>query len=79
MGRPGRLNGIKIKALGEFDGFLYGFPVLARQPHDEGAVDGETQFLAVFCKFDGLFLRDPLLDVLEDLLVTRFIADHHVP
>ena len=73
------LDRVRIDLGREFDRFLDRFLGLPRQAHDEGAVDFDTEFVAVL----GELLRDldphALLDVVQDLLIAAFVADQQQP
>src|SRR5215472_18824154 len=65
------LNGVGIDLTGEADGLLDGLARFPGQAEDEGAVDGDAESLAVAGEAPGHVEPDPLLDVVEDLLVAR--------
>src|SRR6266404_8075411 len=80
IGRGERdLDRVRVDLGGEADGFLDGFLGLAGQAEDEGAVDDNTELVAIL----GKPLRDvdahALLDVVEDLLITGFVPDEEKP
>ncbi len=52
---------------------------LARQPEDEGAVNLDAEFVAVLGEALGHVDQHALLDVVQDLLVAGFVADHEQP
>src|SRR5215813_742603 len=57
------------------DGFLNGFPAFARQPEDEGAMDGDAEIVAVLGEPPRDIDQHSLFDVVQDLLIARFVAD----
>src|SRR5512133_2773204 len=70
------LDRVEIQHLGVFNGFADGLPGFAGQTHDEGAVDGDAQLLAVPGELDGLGFGDTLFDIFQDLLIAALVADH---
>src|SRR5262250_2861746 len=68
------LDGVGIDLAGEADGLLDGLARLPGQAEDEGPVDGDAESLAVAGEAPGHVEPDPLLDVVEDLLVARLVA-----
>ena len=80
IGRGKRnLDGVRIDLGGEADGLFDGLLGLARQAHDEGAVDGDAEFVAVLGEAAGDVDPHALLDVVQDLLIAGLVADQKEP
>src|SRR5215469_3175863 len=58
---------------------LDGLPGLARKPHDEGSMDGDSQFAAVLGELSGELEADSFLDIVQDLLIAGFVAHEQQP
>ena len=78
-GSEGDLDGMGVDLRGEADGLLDGFPRLARQPHDESAVDGDAQLVTVLGELARHVDAHALLDIVQDLLVAALVADQQEP
>src|SRR6516162_7465920 len=56
--------------------FLDGVLALARQAEDKGAVHEDAYFMAIAGEAARALKPDAFLDILQDLRVTRFVADY---
>src|SRR5579883_1656692 len=70
---------MRVYFLGEADGFLDGFPGLAGQTENEGAMDGDAKFPAVLGETLGDVDAHALFDVVQNLLVSGLIAHQQKP
>ena len=73
------LQRLGVHLLGEADRLLDRLPRLAREPQDERAVDQDAELVAVAGEAPRALEADALLDVLQDLLVARLVADDEEP
>ena len=73
------MNCLGIKLLGVIDGLFDGIAGLTRQTDNKGPVDQDAKLMAVARELLGLLHQNALLDVVKDLLVTRFIAHQKQP
>src|ERR1700688_1916897 len=71
--RHRNLDGLYIEFLGECDGVVDGLVRLARQTQNEVSVDNEPQLVAVLSELSSAFDRSALLDIFQDLLVSRLV------
>ena len=67
--RDGNLNGLGVHPFREIDGIAQRLARLARQPHDEIAVNRQPQFVAILGEAHRHVDGRALLDVLQNLLV----------
>src|SRR5262249_27505235 len=76
IGRGQRdLNRVRVDLSGEPDRLFDGFLGLAWKAEDECAVDGDSEFVAILCEPPGYVDPHALLDIVQDLLITRLVAD----
>src|SRR5437588_12780199 len=68
------LNGLDIQFFGEINGVADALTALARQTKDEVAVHDEAELFGVLGELAGALHGCAFLDVLENLLIARFIA-----
>ena len=73
--RQRHLDGFNVQLFGEIDGAADGLVGFARQAENEVAVHDQSEFLAVLGELPCALDRRALLDVFQDLLVARFIAN----
>src|SRR5665213_822508 len=71
----GHLNRVGIDLLGKVDGFFDRLRGFAWQSEDERAMDKDAEFAAVLCETPCDVGSKSLPDVMQDLIVTRFVAD----
>src|SRR5690606_5937870 len=70
------LDRLAVHLLRELDRLADGLRRLAGQAEDERAVDQDAELVAVLGELARATDVDALLDVLQDLLVARLVADH---
>src|ERR1039457_2363976 len=70
------LDGLAIHFARELHRLLDGVLGLAREAPDEGAVDEDSNLMAIAGEAARAFEPDALLDVLENLCVAGFVSDH---
>src|SRR5438874_3835263 len=75
----GDLDRVRIDLGGKSDRLLDRFFGLAGKTENKGSVDRDPELAAVLGKAPGDVDPHPLLDVIEDLLVPRFVADEQQP
>ena len=73
--RHRNLDGFDVEFLGEGNGVIDGLRRFAGQTHDEVAVNDESELVAVFGELARTLDGGALLDVLQNLLIARFVAD----
>src|SRR5581483_1398312 len=70
------LDRLAVHLLREVDGLADRLRRLAGEPHDERPVDQDAELVAVLGEAAGGADVDAFLDVLQDLVVRRLVADH---
>src|SRR5207302_11467669 len=75
----GDLDRLAIECLGEVDSVADGFLGFAGETEDEVGVDDEAEVMAVLHEIAGALDSGTLLDVLENLRITRLEADDQEP
>jgi hypothetical protein len=70
------LNRLAIEVFRKLDGVAYRFSSLTGEAEDEVAMDDEAEVVAIARKAQRTLHGGTLLDVLEDLRVTRFVSDN---
>src|SRR6266545_3823974 len=73
------LDGVGVELAGEPDRLRDRLPRLAGQAEDEAAVDGDPEVMAVIGEPPHDVEADPLLDVVQDHLVSRLVAHQEEP
>ena len=73
--RQGDLDGLDIEFAGVFHRFFDSLLGLSRKTENKTTVNIDSKFTAVFRKFFGDIGADAFFDVVENLLIARFIAD----
>src|SRR5919109_1120981 len=73
------LDRVRVDLRGKPDGFVDRLPGFTRKPEDERPVDRDAELVAILGKAPGDVDPHPFLDVVQDLLVPRFIADQQKP
>src|SRR6202011_3384193 len=73
------LQGVGVDLAGEANRLFDGLPRFAGKPKDERAVDGYSEVVAISGEPPGNLDQHALFDVVEDLLVARFVSDQQQP
>src|SRR5580658_4218364 len=71
----GYLNSLDVKLFGKSDRGVNGFVSFTREAEDEVAVNHQAQLVTILSELAGALDSRAFLDVLEDLLVARLVAD----
>src|SRR6266699_6124060 len=69
------LNGLDVEFLRERNRILYGLAGFSRESQDKVTMNYQPEFVSIFCKLASALNRGSLLDVFQNLLVARFVAD----
>src|SRR5450759_4234048 len=77
--RHRNLDRLYVEFLGEVDRVLDGLASFSRQSEDEISVDYESQLVAILGELAGALDGRAFLDVLQNLLIARFVAHNQEP